>query len=72
MEFYNKDKDNKYKPEKIIGQGAFGTIYKVVEIKTNKSYALKFITIAKKNKEKIKQEFNKELNVIKIMNKTKI
>ena len=73
MEFYNKNKDNKYRPEKIIGQVAFGIIYKVVEIKTNKFYALKFITIAKKSKEKeiIKQEFDNELNVMKAMNITK-
>ena len=38
---------NKYKLEKIIGQGGFGIIYKVSEIKTNNFYALKFITIAK-------------------------
>jgi len=71
MEFYNKDKNNKYKPEKIIGQGTFGIIYKVLKVEAVEFYALKFITIANKNREKIKQEFDKELNVMKAMNKTK-
>ena len=71
MEFYNKIKDIKYKQEVRIGQGGFGTIFKVLEIKTNEFYALKFITIAKKDKEKIKEEFDRELNVMKIMNKMK-
>ena len=52
MEFYNKDKDNKYKQEEIIGRGQYGIIYKVVDLKTNEFYALKFIIIAKKDKKK--------------------
>ncbi len=56
---------NKYKHEKIIGQGGFGIIYKVLEIKTNNFYALKFITIAKKDEEKIKKIYIKEIDIIK-------
>ena len=56
---------NKYKDGKIIGQGGFGIIYKVLEIKTNNFYALKFITIAKKDEKKIKKEYNKEIAIIK-------
>ena len=63
--------DNKYKQEEIIGQGGFGTIYKVVDLKTNEFYALKFIIIAKKDKEKIKEEIDKELGALKIMKKLK-
>ena len=65
MEFYNKEKDNKYKQEKIISHGGFGIIYKVLEIKTKKFYALKFISIAGKDKEEIKKECDGEFNIMK-------
>jgi len=74
MEFYNKKKDIKYKQEEkegIIEQGSFGFVFKVLELKTKKSYALKFFSIAKKDKEEIEKEFNKELNIMKAMNITK-
>jgi serine/threonine protein kinase len=33
----------KYKPEKVIGQGSFGKIYSAVNIVDKKKYALKMV-----------------------------
>jgi serine/threonine protein kinase len=45
---------NKYKKIETIGKGGYGTIYKVLDNKTNNFYALKFISIVKNNEEKKK------------------
>ena len=58
--------NNKYKVEEAIGKGGFGTIYKVIDNETNHPYALKFITIVKKDKmETILEGFKKEIEVMK-------
>ena len=58
--------NNKYKVINTIGKGGFGTIYKVLEIKTKKFYALKFITIVNNNEIKIfKEQYEKEIEVMK-------
>ena len=58
--------NNKYKVINTIGKGGFGIIYKVLEIKTNKLYALKYITIVKNDEiEKFREEFENEIEVMK-------
>jgi len=58
--------NNKYKVVDTIGKGGFGIIYKVLEIKTNKLYALKYITIVKNDEiEKFREVFEKEIEVMK-------
>ena len=58
--------NNKYKVEDIIGKGGFGIIYKVLEIKTKKFYALKFITIVNNDEIKnFKEQYEKEIEVMK-------
>ena len=58
--------NNKYKEVDIIGRGGFGIIYKVLEIKTKKFYALKFITIVNNDEIKnFKEQYEKEIEVMK-------
>ena len=52
--------NHKYEPKKEIGKGAYGTIYKVIDNKNNKVYALKFI-----EKNKIKEDYEKEAEIMK-------
>ncbi len=63
----------KYQSKAIINNGAFGIIFKVVEIGTNNYFALKFISIFEKSEEekkKIEEDYNTESNVMKnIQNK---
>ena len=59
---------NKYKVVDTIGKGGFGIIYKVLEIETNKFYALKFISIVKNDDIKnFKEQYEKEIEVMKTM-----
>ena len=61
--------NNKYEPKKEIGKGAYGTIYKVVDNKNNKFYALKFILNQKKiDKNEFKKDYEKEAEIMKKMN----
>ena len=55
---------NKYKKIETIGKGGYGTIYKVLDNKTNNFYALKFITIVKNDEEK-KKDYEKEIEIMK-------
>ena len=58
--------NKKYKVVDTIGRGGFGIIYKVLEIETNKFYALKYITIVNNNEiEKFKEQYEKEIEVMK-------
>ena len=58
--------NNKYKVISTIGKGGFGTIYKVLKIKTKKFYALKFITIVNNNEiNTFKEGFEKEIEIMK-------
>ena len=55
---------NKYEKIETIGKGGYGTIYKVLDNKTNNFYALKFITIVKNDEEK-KKDYEKEIEIMK-------
>ena len=60
--------NNKYKVINIIGKGGFGIIYKVLEIETNKFYALKYISIVNNDEIKnFKEQYEKEIEVMKII-----
>ena len=55
----NYPNKEKYKILKILGQGAFGTVYEVINIDDNRHYAIKKIQINDASKEeldKIKNE----------------
>ena len=45
MDIIFNSKNKSYKSEDRIGKGYSGNIYKVLEIGTNKNYALKFFPI---------------------------
>ena len=66
------DKDfvinNIYKIQYGMGKGGYGKVYLVQNIKDGKNYALKVLS-AKKYKEKHKQDFLKEINIIQKLNK---
>ena len=58
--------NHKYEPKKEIGKGAYGTIYKVVDNKNNKFYALKFILNKNKiEKNEFKKDYEKEAEIMK-------
>ena len=58
--------NNKYKEVDIIGKGGYGIIYKVLEIKTKKFYALKYISIVNNDEIKnFKEQYEKEIEVMK-------
>ena len=60
--------NEKYQINAIINNGAFGIIFKVVEIGTNNYYLLKFISIFEKSEEEknqIKEDYNRESVVMK-------
>ena len=51
-----------------LGSGGFGKIYLVKNIKDNKDYALKLL-LKKKNSDKIKKDFQKEIDTLKALEK---
>ena len=61
--------NHRYKVINTIGKQGFSTIYKVLEIKTKKFYALKFIAIVNNDKLKnFKEQYEKEIEVMKTIN----
>ena len=58
--------NNKYTQKKIIGKGGFGIIYKVLDNKNYKFYALKFISNEENiEMNKFKKEYEKEIEAMK-------
>ena len=55
---------NKYEQKKLIGKGGIGVVYKVLDNKNNKFYALKFISNIK-NVKKFKEEYEKHIRIMK-------
>ena len=56
--------NNKYEKKNLIGKGRFSDVYKVLNNKDNKYYALKFISNIE-NIEKFKEEYKKGIEIIK-------
>ena len=56
--------NNKYEKKNLIGKGRTGIIYKVLDNKINKFYALKFISKLE-NIENFKKEFEKQIEIMK-------
>ena len=56
--------NNKYEQKNLIGKGRTGIIYKVLDNKINKFYALKFISNIE-NIENFKKEFEKQIEIMK-------
>ena len=56
--------NNKYEKNNLIGKGGFSDVYKVINNKDNKYYALKFISNIE-NKEKYKEEYEKGIEIMK-------
>ena len=65
MDIIFKGKNKSYKSEDRIGKGYSGNIYKVLEIGTNKHYALKFFPVVKKEERENFKEFEKDIEVMK-------
>ncbi len=65
MDIIFNNKNKSYKSEDRIGKGYSGNIYKVLEIGTNKYYALKFFPVVKNEERENFKEFEKDIEVMK-------
>lgn len=54
--FSDEPWSNKFSKKRILGNGAFGKVYEVLEIETNKKFAMKEIVTNEANAEQAKQE----------------
>ena len=57
--------NKRYEQKGMKGQGGCGTVFEVVDKEDKQSYALKFIKIKKSESEKLKKEYDKEIEVMK-------
>ena len=57
--------NKRYEQKEMKGQGGCGTVFEVVNKEDKQSYALKFIKIKKNEIEKLKKEYDKEIEVMK-------
>ena len=65
MDIIFNSKNKSYKSEDRIGKGYSGNIYKVLEIGTNKHYALNFFPVVKNEERENFKEFEKDIEVMK-------